>query len=83
MVTRLSPRPRVLRLAGLELDLRAVVALVATTLLLTLERYHDLVPATDSLQALRGAAYDGTLYYLMIPLLIIRFGFGDSPGRTV
>jgi len=79
MVTRLSPRPRVLRLAGLELDLRATVALVATTLLLTLERYHDLVPATDSLQALRGTAVDGTVYYLLIPLLIILFGFGESP----
>ena len=79
MVTRLSPRPRVLRLAGLDLDLRATVALVATTLLLTLERYHDLVTATDSLQALRGAAYDGTLYYLLIPLLIILFGYRESP----
>ena len=79
MVTRLSPRPRVLRLAGLELDLRATVALVATTLLLILERYHDLVPATDSLQALRGTAYDGTVYYLLIPLLIILFGYSESP----
>ena len=79
MVTRLSPRPRVLRLVGLELDLRAAVALVATALLLTLERYHDLVPATDSLQALRGTAYDGTLYYLLIPLLIILFGYRESP----
>jgi membrane protease YdiL (CAAX protease family) len=48
-------------------------------LLLTLERYHDLVPATDSLQALRGTAYDGTVYYLLIPLLIILFGYRESP----
>ena len=79
MVTRPSPRPRTFRLAGLEFDLRATVAFVAATLLLTLERYHDLVPATDSLQALRGAAADSSLYYLLIPLLIIHFGFGESP----
>jgi len=75
MVTRPSPRPRTFRLAGLEFDLRATVAFVAATLLLTLERYHDLVPATDSLQALRGAAADSSLYYLLIPLLIIHFGW--------
>jgi membrane protease YdiL (CAAX protease family) len=79
MVTRIRPRPRTFRLAGLEFDLRAAVALVATTLLLTIERYHDLLPPTDALQALRGLAADSSLYYLLIPLLIIIVGFGESP----
>jgi membrane protease YdiL (CAAX protease family) len=79
MVTPIRPRPRTFRLAGLEFDLRAAVALVATTLLLTIERYHDLLPPTDALQALRGLAADSSLYYLLIPLLIILVGFGESP----
>ena len=79
MVTPIRPRPRTFRLAGLEFDLRAAVALVATTLLLTIERYHDLLPPTDTLQALRGLAADSSLYYLLIPLLIIIIGFGESP----
>ena len=78
-MTDLSPRPRAFRLAGLVFDLRATVALVATTLLLTIERYHNLIPASDSLQAVRGTAYDGTVFYLLIPLVIIRFGLGESP----
>jgi membrane protease YdiL (CAAX protease family) len=68
---------RTFRLAGLEFDLRAAVALVATTLLLTIDRYHDLVPPGDSIGVLRSMAYDGTLFFLIIPLLIIRFGFGE------
>jgi membrane protease YdiL (CAAX protease family) len=86
MVTRLSPRPRTFRLAGLDLDLRATVALVSTTLLLTIDYYHNLFPGMTSLEALRGTAYEGTLFFFVIPLLIIRFVFGESPrsyGLTI
>jgi membrane protease YdiL (CAAX protease family) len=79
MVNRLRPRPRTFRIGRLELDLRATVALVSTTLLLTIDRYHDLLPPRNQLEALRGMAYEGTLFFLVIPLLIILAVFGDSP----
>lgn len=86
MRTRLSPRPRTFRLAGLDLDLRATVAVVSTTPLLTIDYYHHLFPGKTSFEALRGTAYEGTLFYFVIPLLIIRFVFGESPrsyGLTI
>jgi membrane protease YdiL (CAAX protease family) len=78
MVTRLSPRPRTFRLAGLDLDLRATVAPVSTKLLLTIDYTRNLFPGKTSLEALRGTAYEGTSLYFVIPLLIIRFVFGES-----
>jgi membrane protease YdiL (CAAX protease family) len=86
MVTRLRPLPRTFRLAGLELDLRATVALVATTLLLTIDRYHDLVPMTNSVEVAQGMAVEGMLFYFLVPLLIILLVFRESPrdfGLTV
>ena len=79
MQTPLIPRPRTFRLAGMEFDLRATFALIATTLLLTVDRYNDFFPARTTVEALQGMAYEGTLFYLLIPLLIIVFGFRDSP----
>jgi membrane protease YdiL (CAAX protease family) len=79
MPIRPSPRPRTFRLAGLEFDLRASAALVSTTLLLIIDRYHDLFPAGNSFEALRGSAIEGVLFYSLIPLLIIWLAFGDSP----
>jgi len=70
---------RTFRLAGVELDLRATVALAATTLLVTIDRYHDLVPMRDSLEVARGMALEGALFYLLIPLLIILVVFRESP----
>lgn len=75
----ISPRPRTFRLAGFELDLRATVALVATTLLLTLERYHNIGPATNSLEVARQMAVEGVVYYLVLPLAIVILVFGESP----
>lgn len=72
-------RQRTFRLAGLDLDLRATVALVATTLLLTVERYHNIGPATSSIEAARQMAVEGIVYYLVIPMAVIILVFGESP----
>jgi len=72
-------RPRTLRLAGLELDLRATVALVATTLLVTIDRYHDFGPLANPLEVMRNMALEGVVYYLLVPLLLVLVVFRDSP----
>jgi membrane protease YdiL (CAAX protease family) len=81
MLNRLRPRPRTFHIGRLELDLRATVALIATTLLLTIDRYHNFFPTQTQLEALRGMAYEGTLLFLLVPLLIILVVFGESPRR--
>jgi membrane protease YdiL (CAAX protease family) len=74
-------RSRTFRLAGLDFDLRATVALVATTLLLTIDHYHHIGPRQTLVQVLQGTAVESTIYYLAIPLLLVRFAFGESPRR--
>jgi membrane protease YdiL (CAAX protease family) len=79
MLNRLPPRPRTFRLGSLELDLRATVSLIATTLLLTIDRYHNVFPTRTQVEAVRGMAYEGTVLYLVIPLLIILAIYRESP----
>ena len=74
-------RPRTFRLAGLTLDLRATVALVSTTLLLTIGHYQQPFPGETRMEAQWGTAFENVLLYLVVPLLLIRFAFGESPRQ--
>lgn len=74
-----EPRPRTFRLAGLTLDLRATVALVSTTLLLTLGHYQQPFPGQTRMEAQWGTSLENVLLYLLVPLLLIRFVLGESP----
>ena len=79
MVMQTVPRPRTFRLAGLTLDLRATVALVSTTLLLTIGHYQQPFPGDTRMEAQWGTSFENVLLYLVVPLLLIRFAFGESP----
>jgi len=70
---------RTWRLAGLELDARVVVAVIASTLLLTLDYYNQVLPAGSFTGLLRAKAIERVFYYLAAPLLIILF-FRDRPA---
>jgi len=78
-VMQTEPRPRTFRLAGLTLDLRATVALVSTTLLLTLGHYQQPFPGQTRMEAQWGTSLENVLLYLLVPLLLIRFVLGESP----
>lgn len=69
-----------MRLGELRMDGRAVVALVASTLLLSIDEYHlffvDLVPT-----ALQAQLWTRTILYLAIPLFIVLVIFRDSPAE--
>lgn len=72
-------RPLLLRLAGLDLDGRAALAVIAVTLLLTLDAYHSLLPDAGFTGALRAKAVERFIYYLVVPLVLIVFVFRDPP----
>ena len=72
---------------GLELPVRASVAVAATTLLLLLDFSRVLVPAAiqdlgHSPAGLRAVALERVLLFGAIPLAIILLGFRDRPGRA-
>lgn len=79
-VTRPS-RPLRLRIAGLDLDGRAAVAVVAVTLLLMVDAYHTFLQGEGFTGALRAKALERFGYYLVIPLLLIVFVFRDPPAE--
>lgn len=70
---------KTINLGGLRLDARATVIVVVSTLLLTIDYYSHFLPATGFAQALEAKALERTVYYLVIPLLIIIVSFRDSP----
>lgn len=73
--------PRTLNLGGLQLDLRASVILVASTLLLMLDGYHQFLLGGTYAQALFSKAVERTVYYLVVPLLFIVLLFRDPPAK--
>lgn len=75
-----SSRPTTFRVAGLEFDLRGTVGLIAVTLLVTIGHYNQPFRGDTTLEWLAGGAIENTLLYLVVPLLVIMLGFGDSPG---
>jgi membrane protease YdiL (CAAX protease family) len=62
MKTLLGPR--------LQFDWKIVTVIIASTLLLMVDYYHQLTPSK---------AYDRTILYFIIPLLIILFVFREDP----
>lgn len=80
-MTSETPPQAVIRLGRLELDARAAVVLVASTLLLMLDAYHQFIPSSTYAEFLFAKAVERTLYYLIAPLLIILIFFRQSPGE--
>jgi len=71
---------RTFNLGGLQLDLRATVIVVASTLLLMVDYYHRFLPGDTFSAMARAKAIERVIYYLAIPLLIIVAGFRDKPS---
>jgi membrane protease YdiL (CAAX protease family) len=70
-----------IRLGQLELDFRLSVVVVASTLLLILEAYHHFIPYNTYADSLVAKAEERTIYYLVIPLLIVVAVFRQSPAE--
>jgi membrane protease YdiL (CAAX protease family) len=73
-----SPRralPETITLAGLRLDTRLSLTLILGTLLLLLDAYHRFLPGTTFAEIFLAKAIERTLYYLVIPALVILFLF--------
>jgi membrane protease YdiL (CAAX protease family) len=75
-----SAPERTIRLGSLELEARATVIVVASTLLLILDAYHHFIPSSTYAEFLFAKALERTLYYLIAPLLIILVFFRQSPA---
>jgi membrane protease YdiL (CAAX protease family) len=69
-----------IHLLGLELDTRATIFIVVSTLLLTIDHYHRFIPAEGYAGLLTAKALERVLYYLLIPLMII-LAFRDKPSQ--
>ena len=67
-----------LNLGGLQLDTRLTVIVVVSTLLLILEYHHNWFPPGKMLGLLSFIEIERLVYFLVIPLVIIRYGFQDS-----
>jgi len=74
------PSRSTLNLLGLRLDVRALVILVSSTLLLTLDYYHVFLPQEILGTFLRAKPVERVGYYLIIPLVIIVLLFRERPG---
>ncbi len=80
MTSETTPE-RVIRLGRLELDARATVVVVASTLLLILDAYHHFIPSSTYAEFLFAKAVERTVYYLIVPILIILIAFRQSPAE--
>lgn len=69
-----------LNLWGLHLDRRLAVAVIVGTTVLLLDAYNSFLPAATASGALRAKAAERLLYYLLVPLLLIRLQ-GDKPSQ--
>lgn len=74
------PRRETFTLMGLELDIRATLIVITSTLLLMVDHYHRFLPAETFSELLTGKALERTVLYLIIPLLIIVLVFRDKPS---
>jgi membrane protease YdiL (CAAX protease family) len=77
---------RTFRLAGLELPVRATVAVVAVILIVIFDFQRTLIP-DDLVQydrnpgIMRLTAISRVLLFLLVPLAIVAIGFRDRPSR--
>lgn len=72
-----------LRLFGLALPRRASIALFATTALIVADQLRFAIPAnaTDGLAGLRPLDVSRFVLFLVVPSLVVVFGFRDDLGR--
>lgn len=72
---------RILLRTDLRFDWKIIILTVVSTLLLMVDYYHRLTPEQGILQqlGLPWKAFDRTLLYFVIPLLITIFIFRDNP----
>jgi hypothetical protein len=75
------PRRETFKLLGLELDIRATLVVITSTLLLMVDHYHRFIPSESFNQSLTAKAIERTLLYLVIPFLIIVLIFRDRPSE--
>ncbi len=80
-MTESRPRREIFKLLGLELDIRATLVVITSTLLLMVDHYHRFIPADSFNQSLTAKAVERTVLYLVIPLLIILLIFRDRPSE--
>ncbi|MDX1600811.1 MAG: CPBP family intramembrane glutamic endopeptidase [Anaerolineales bacterium] len=71
-------RVKNVRLLGVSLDLRLLLAVVIGTVLLTIDYYYRFLPAESYAGALRAKSIERLVYYLLVPLAIIA-AVGDRP----
>lgn len=76
----LRESPEDLTLLGLKLDRRLALALAFGTTALLLDAYNDFIPSATAAGAVRAKALERVGYYLLLPLLLIRWQ-GDQPQR--
>jgi membrane protease YdiL (CAAX protease family) len=65
------------RLGGLELDTRATIVVVSSTILLILGYYRESLPALPFAGVIDGRTLASILYYLLIPVFIVAVIFGE------
>jgi hypothetical protein len=66
---------------GLELDIRATLVVITSTLLLMVDHYHRFIPSEALGDLLNAKAIERIVLYLIIPLLIIVLIFRDKPSE--
>lgn len=75
------PRRETFNLLSLELDIRATLVVITSTLLLMVDHYHRFLPGDSYSELLTTKAIERTVLYLIIPLLIIVLIFRDKPSE--
>ena len=63
---------------GVKLDARLNIIVFASTMLLLVDEYHDVVPSDTFATSLRSAAAESVLLYLVIPAALVLLVFRDS-----
>ncbi len=74
-------RRETFKLLGLELDIRATLVVIVSTLLVMVDRYHDILPGEGFVGAITAKSIERMLFHLIIPLLIIVLAFRDRPSE--
>lgn len=73
------------RIAGLDVPVRATVAILAMTALVVAGQVRLLAPVTDglgdALAGLRPVSFERFVLYLLVPLAIVVLVFRDTPAR--
>ena len=80
-MSEVRPRRETFNLLGLELDIRATLVVITSTLLLMVDHYHRFLPSETFNDSLSAKAVERTLLYMVIPLLIIILIFRDKPSQ--